>query len=193
MVYKGLTFLCLVLLCGSLWAKPPQPGAVPPDYLGRTLAGQEVHLSTLHGNVVVISFWATWCRYCMKELPVLASMQREADRHHLPLQVVAINYEEDRRTLRQASHWLTSNVQGLMLTWDSNGYVNESFGLNGALPTMIMLRRDGTVANVHVGYDESMLDSLVAEINALLLEPAPSRAVSALRPSAPTTASADLP
>ncbi|MGH8154908.1 MAG: hypothetical protein ACREP0_06690 [Rhodanobacteraceae bacterium] len=37
--------------------------------------------------------------------------------------------------------------------------------------------RDGTIADVHVGYDESELDSLVAEINALMSEPAPAGSV----------------
>ncbi len=38
---------------------------------------------------------------------------------------------------------------------------------------MVMLHRDGSVANIHVGYGEDMLDSLIAEINVLLNEPAP--------------------
>jgi hypothetical protein len=42
-----------------------------------------------------------------------------------------------------------------------------------------MLHRDGTVAHVHVGYGEDMLDTLVAEINTLLAEPAPITVASA--------------
>ncbi|MGH8216707.1 MAG: TlpA family protein disulfide reductase [Rhodanobacteraceae bacterium] len=147
-----------------------------PDALGKTLAGQEIRASALRGQVVVISFWATWCRYCMKELPVLGGLQAVAHERKLPLQVVEINYEEDHRTFVRATHLLTPKLPGLLLTWDRTGALAKSFGLDGALPAMIMLHRDGTVAHVHVGYDESMLDTLVAEINALLNEPAPPRA-----------------
>lgn len=170
---KVCLFLLLALTSTTLLAKPLQPGATPPDNLGTTLAGQHVSASALRGKVVVISFWATWCRYCMKELPVLGGLQATAEQRGLPLQVVEINYEEDHRTFVRASHLLMPKLPGLLLTWDRTGALAKSFGLGGALPAMIMLHRDGTVADVEVGYDESMLDSLVAEINKLMNEPAP--------------------
>lgn len=170
---KALPFLLIALLCGSVAAKPIQPGATPPDDLGTTLAGQHVSVSALHGKVVVISFWATWCRYCMKELPILGGLQATAAQRGLPLQVVEINFEQDHRTFMRASHLLMPKLPGLLLTWDRTGALAKSFGLGGALPAMVMLHRDGTVADVEIGYDASMLDSLVARINKLMNEPAP--------------------
>ena len=64
-------------------------------------------------------------------------------------------------------------LPGLIMTWDRTGAFNKSFGLDGTLPTMIMLHRDGTVADVRVGYAEDMLDSLATEITNLMNEPAP--------------------
>lgn len=171
---KTLTLALALLLCGSAVAKPLPPGAVPPDYLGETLAGQDVHVSALHGKVVVISFWATWCKYCMEELPVLGGLQAVANQRHLPLQVVEINFEQSHRVFVKATQLLHSKLPGLLITWDRNGSLSDSFGLNDAgLPQMIMLHRDGTIAHIEVGYDESALDSLVAEINKLMNEPTP--------------------
>lgn len=170
---KATLLLLIALLCGTAAAKPLQPGATPPDNLGTTLAGQHVSVSALRGTVVVISFWATWCRYCMKELPVLGGLQATARQRGLPLQVVEINYEQDHRTFVRASHLLMPKLPGLLLTWDRTGALAKSFGMGDALPAMVMLHRDGTVADVEVGYDASMLDSLVAEINKLMNEPAP--------------------
>ena len=124
----------------------------------------------------MISFWATWCTYCMKELPILSGLQAIGIKRGLPLQVVEINYEEDHRTFARAAHLLMPKLPGLLLTWDRMGTINKSFGLSGTLPTMVMLYRDGTIAQVYVGYDESVLNSLVAEINRLMNEPAPRRA-----------------
>ena len=170
---KAMIFLLIALLCGSAAAKPLQPGATSPDNLGTALAGQHVSVSTLRGKVVVISFWATWCRYCMKELPILGGLQATAKQRGLPLQVVEINYEEDHRTFVRASHLLMPKLPGLLLTWDRTGALAKSFGLGGELPAMVVLNRDGTVADVEVGYDASMLGPLVAEINKLMNEPAP--------------------
>lgn len=170
---KVLLVLCAMLAYSHAWAKALPPGSVPPDDLGRTLGGQEVHASAFHGKVVVISFWATWCGYCMKEMPVLAGLQATANERGYPLQVVEINCEEDHRVFSRATHLLMPKLPGLIMTWDRTGALNKSFGLSGSLPTMILLHRDGTVASVHVGYDEDMLTPLAAEITTLMNEPAP--------------------
>jgi hypothetical protein len=60
-----------------------------------------------------------------------------------------------------------------LISRDRDGKVGAPYGTAGGIPVMVMLHRDGNVANIHVGYGEDMLDSLVAEINGLLNEPAP--------------------
>ncbi|EIL97888.1 redoxin [Rhodanobacter thiooxydans] len=162
----GLLF-CLAAHAGV------QPGDAPPDALGTTQDGKTVSVSSLHGKVVVVSFWATWCGYCMKELPILAGLQTLATERGLPLQVVTINHEEDRQTYVRTVRALRPRLPGLLMTWDRDGTLGKPYGTDKGIPVMVMLHRDGTVAHVHVGYGEDMLDSLVAEINALLAEPAP--------------------
>ncbi len=149
------------------------PGEMPPDALGTTQQGQVITVSSLHGKVVVISFWATWCGYCMKEMPVLASLQDLATQRRLPLQVVSIDYKESRQTFVRASRALRPKLPNLLITWDRDGDMGKPYGVKG-IPVMVMLHRDGSVAHVHIGYGEDMLDTLVAEINALLNEPATS-------------------
>jgi thiol-disulfide isomerase/thioredoxin len=167
-------FFCMTLTCSSLCAKSLPIGSVPPDDLGKTLDGQAVHASEFRGKVVVISFWATWCKYCMRELPVLGGLQAVAHKRDLPLQVVEINYMEDHSTFVRATHLLMPILPGLLLTWDRTGALNKSFGLSGeGLPAMVMLNRDGHIADEYVGYDKSELDPIVAEINKLMNEPAP--------------------
>jgi len=148
-----------------------QSGAPAPAALGSDLRGHTLSVPDLRGKVVVLSFWATWCGYCMKEMPVLATLQNVADQKHLPLQVVLINYEEDRDVFRHTSRVLREQAPGVLATWDRHGDIGKPYGAEGGIPVMVMLRRDGTVAHVHVGYGEDMLDSLLAEINALLQEP----------------------
>ncbi|WP_158882217.1 TlpA disulfide reductase family protein [Rhodanobacter sp. L36] len=150
-----------------------KPGDVPPNDLGRTRDNQSITVSSLHGKVVVISFWATWCGYCMKEMPVLANLQELATQKNLALQVVSVDSKEDRKIFANAARVLHPGLPDLLLTWDRYGRIGEPYGASKGIPVMVMLHRDGTVAHVHVGYGEDMLDSLVSEINALLAEPVP--------------------
>lgn len=172
---KILLLTCCLLSCSGAFAKQLQPlpiGTLSPDNLGNTVAGQHVTASALRGKVVVVSFWATWCGYCMQELPILGNLQIAADQHDLPLQVVEINFEQDHRVFVAASHLLTPKLPGLLLTWDRNGSLAKAFGLGAGLPAMVILCRNGTIADIEVGYDKSELDPLVKEINALMREPA---------------------
>ena len=147
------------------------PGDTPPPALGSTSRGDDITVTALRGKVVVLSFWATWCGYCMKEIPVLASLQNAADAKHLPLQVVLVNDQEDHDVFRHTSGVLHKQAPGVLATWDRHGDIGRPFGTAQGIPVMVMIRADGTVAHIHAGYGEDMLDSLLAEINALLAEP----------------------
>ncbi len=176
--------LCVALLglmfCLTAHARM-QPGDTPPDALGTTQDGKPVTVSSLHGKVVVISFWASWCSYCMKEMPVLASLQALTTERGLDLQVVTVNHKEERRTFVRTVRALRPKLPGLLMTWDRDGTLGQPYGTDKGIPVMVMLHRDGRVAQVHVGYGEDMLDTIVAEINTLLAEPMPVPAAVAAR------------
>ncbi len=165
----GLLFAC----CAQAQAQAQvAPGDIPPDDLGVTVDGQGVSLTALNGKVVVISFLASWCDYCTKELPVLTNLQNAAAARGLQLQVIAVDYREDRDTFERYARQLQARDPSLLVSWDRDGSISRQLGAGHRIPIMVMLHRNGSVAYVHVGYGESMLNTLVAEVNDLLREPA---------------------
>jgi len=48
-----------------------------PDFTVTDIDGNEIKLSDMKGKPVVVNFWATWCYYCIEELPDFHSMYKE--------------------------------------------------------------------------------------------------------------------
>ncbi|MGV7208415.1 TlpA family protein disulfide reductase [Oxalobacteraceae bacterium A2-2] len=147
------------------YGAPPASGDLAPDYVGKTLAGDPLAVSAYRGKVVVISFWATWCPYCLKELPVLEGIQKLAGANKV--QVVAIN-TEDRETFRDASRVLKNYT--LKLAYDPGKKSHDAYGVNG-IPHLLIIGRDGRILSVYRGYDESSLNDIVEDLNSAIRAP----------------------
>ncbi len=166
---KFLAILLAVLLAmasslSAVAAEPKvklKPGDTPPTWIGITRDGDTIETGQFAGKVLVVTFWASWCGPCKKELPILEGLQNAGKGS---IQVVAVNIEE-RDQFRAVARALSSLK--LKLTHDYGKKGSDAYGVNG-IPHMVIIGRDGKVINVHRGYGESMLDSIVAEINAAL-------------------------
>lgn len=76
----------------------PQPAEQPrtesdveiPTLSIATVDGQQFDLASRRGKWVVVNFWATWCKPCLKEMPELSAL--DAMREHV--EVVGLAYED---------------------------------------------------------------------------------------------------
>ena len=68
-----LTLLTIILVGPNV---PLDKGAWAPPTTGKTLTGEDFHLSAWRGRVVVVNVWATWCPPCLEELPEFAEVAR---------------------------------------------------------------------------------------------------------------------
>ncbi len=138
------------------------PGDTPPPSLGTNLDGDDVGTGRYAGKVLVVTFWASWCAPCRKELPMLEGIQQAAGKDKV--QVVAINIE-DRDVYRKLARRLNSLT--LSLNHDTGKKSSEAYGVHG-IPHLVLIGRDGKVIAVHRGYSEESIDSIIAEINRAL-------------------------
>jgi thiol-disulfide isomerase/thioredoxin len=162
----GRRALYSFLLLASFTALGSAPnlkvGDVPPDVFGKSSTGEIVHLSDFQGRIVVISFWATWCGPCRKELPVLVNLEKQATREKLV--VLSVNWRQSYDEFRQIKKIFKDMGTDVTLISDERGRAGEAYGVKG-IPHMIIVGRDGKIAAIHVGYSEEELPVLVDEIN----------------------------
>ena len=161
-----IALFCLAVAMAGPASAAIAVGDIPPDYLGRNPGGDEVRVSDQRGKVVVITFWASWCGYCRKELPVLAGLQDVAGKDRV--EVIAVNYEDDRDVYRALRRKL-KNVQ-LTMTHDQSGEIGRAYGVQG-IPRLFMVDRQGRIAYIHSGYGDSSIDEIVKAVNKLLATP----------------------
>jgi thiol-disulfide isomerase/thioredoxin len=134
-------------------------GDTPFDNVGKTFDKSEISVSQFKGKVVILTFWATWCPPCMKELPILNTIQKKVGTEDL--QVISVNYKESRKTFQQVAKVFENNK--IIITHDKRGYIGKQYGVKG-IPHMLIIGHDGRVKAIHIGYDEAKLPALVEEI-----------------------------
>jgi len=140
-------------------------GSVPPDALGRSLKSDDIAVSQFRGRVVVVTFWASWCGPCRRELPVLDALKRAAgDR----AEIVAVNVKDSRENYRAITRQLKGTP--LVFTHDTDGKISTGYEVD-AYPNLFVIDQTGKIASIHVGFSDESLESILADINALLVKP----------------------
>jgi len=133
-----------------------------PDFRATTFDGRTLTMADYKGQVLILNFWATWCKPCREELPLLDAYYREDAR--AGLRVLAVT-TEDSAPLSKLKP-LAEKV-GLTMARNFTG----GYGLPKALPTNFIIDRGGIVRYARAG--SLSLNDLNAILVPLLNERAP--------------------
>lgn len=135
--------LCALLLASSLaylWWKPSGP-AVTPDITVVTTAGEKISLADMRGKPLLVTFWATTCSTCMKEMPHLIDLYHELSPRGLAIIGIAIFYDPPNRVIAmQESRGIPYTV-----ALDIDAQASRAFGEVGLTPTTFLIGPDGRV------------------------------------------------
>jgi peroxiredoxin len=92
----------------ALWSAEPVPppleaGSPAPEFsLPRLGGGEPVSLRELRGRVVLVNFWATWCKPCEDEMPAMESLYRALQGDDFELLAVSVDAgDEEVEAFRQ--------------------------------------------------------------------------------------------
>jgi cytochrome c biogenesis protein CcmG, thiol:disulfide interchange protein DsbE len=108
------------------------------------------------GKVILLDFWASWCGPCRRSLPSVKRLQAVYGSADFVL--ISISEDDDEATWRS---FVSTNQMNWPQRLDSNGSLQRQYGVN-ALPTYVLLGRDGSVVQKFVG--EAPVESIVERI-----------------------------
>ena len=118
-------------------------------------------------KVVLVSFFATWCKPCKKELPFLVALDKELRSQGLRIVSVAIDKEEEKWP--EIQRLVKENGVTFPVVKDRYNLIARRFlGDKTALPSVFLVGRDGLVKLVKQGYPNDAAEFLRAEIDKAL-------------------------
>ncbi len=145
---RGLGEIVVLLLLGMVALvvvgrlRAPSLPDQAPDFVLRDLDGQQVRLSDLRGQTVVLNFWATWCGPCRLEIPAFSAY---ADAHP-DVAVLGVAVDGTRAELKGAARKLDIRYPVLIADADTKA----AYGVH-TLPTTVVVDADGQVSSAHSG------------------------------------------
>ncbi|WP_435925195.1 peroxiredoxin family protein [Paenibacillus sp. DYY-L-2] len=123
----------------------PELGGKPPAI---KLLGDDGKVHTLEdykGKALVLNFWATWCTYCVDEMPALqAQWEKWRDQDVV---VLGINTGEDEMTVQNFVDQLGIDFPVL---YDSKNEAVRDYGIV-PMPTTFFIDKKGKIASIHQG------------------------------------------
>jgi thiol-disulfide isomerase/thioredoxin len=115
------------------------PGAVLPNFEGKTLDGAPISVLGFRDKYLLVDFWATWCGPCVAELPnVLAAYEKY---HTNGFDVLAVSLDRDVTDL---SKFVAEKKIPWAQIFEGAEDIAEKFGIE-QIPTTFLLDRDGKI------------------------------------------------
>lgn len=118
-------------------------------------------------KAVLLSFFASWCGPCAKEMPYLETLHQAY--RAKGLRVIAVNIDREEKGLGDARRMMkAAKVTYPVLSDRFNLLARRYLGEQSPLPSVFFIRRDGTVEKIERGYGKDAKTFLLAEVQRLL-------------------------
>ena len=116
-------------------------------------------------RLVLLTFFASWCAPCQKEMPVLEQLHRTY--RERGLRVLAVCIDGDEQGIAAARKLLAANhVTYPVLSDRFNVLARRYLGEEAPLPSLFLVDRGGVVLRIERGYAKDAAQFLVAEVQA---------------------------
>jgi thiol-disulfide isomerase/thioredoxin len=159
---KGLALAAaFVLPVFAASSSGPAPGF---QLSGR--GGKTIDLAQFKGQVVMINFWASWCKPCRDEMPLLEDIYKKYK--PMGFTMLAVNVEPDTK---DADAWLGKLPKPVTfpIAYDVDSKVSKLYKVE-TMPSTVIVDRKGNVRALHRGYKDGDENFYLTQIRTMLKE-----------------------
>ncbi|KPJ91587.1 MAG: hypothetical protein AMJ55_11535 [Gammaproteobacteria bacterium SG8_15] len=135
-----------------------------PNFTLKSLRGDNLKLSERRGEVIVLTFWASWCDPCKQIMPMLNDLYLRYRDEGFTL--LAINVEKDVDKVRKELRTLQVSFPVLI---DVTSEVSKNYEVE-EMPSTYLIDRDGNLRYTHNGLPGGFDDALTKQIRELMAE-----------------------
>ena len=162
-VIQSLSLLVVILVLSAAQAREMK-GPAPSFNLKTFNAPKIKSLKDFRGQVVLLNFWATWCKPCRDELPLLEAMHKKYSK--LGFSVVGVNIDEE-------TELADALIKKMKITFpsfsDPKSKVSDMYKIE-AMPSTIMIDRKGNMRYLFNGYKPGYEKKYEAQVKKLVRE-----------------------
>lgn len=133
------------------------------DFRLDTLTHDRFYLNQHRGKVVVLAFWATWCRPCKNEMIELKSFADMPDAENIVVAAICTD-PENIDNVKGIAKQLQINYPILL---DRGNKVSSKYDVS-ALPTTIVIDKAGKIGFKSQGFDSTIMEQLRTKVAGLL-------------------------
>jgi thiol-disulfide isomerase/thioredoxin len=118
---------------------------IAPDMTFTDSSGQPIHLADLKGKVVFLDFWATWCPYCIAELPAINDLHKKfAGNKYIVFIMADVDNNLGKSAKFMADHQYSLPVHRI------DGSITQIMP-DGTIPATLIIDKEGRIVYKHVG------------------------------------------
>lgn len=137
-------------------------GQEAPDFTLPAPDGKSITLSDLRGQYIVLDFWGTWCKWCVKGIP---DMKAYYEKYSGKFEILSIDFHDDEDTWLKAIDSYDMDWLHAITDEESGQQLAELYAIQG-FPTKVIVDPEGLIVNTTIGEDPAFyeyLDELFGE------------------------------
>ena len=143
----GVWLLALAAIVSALWLAGTTGPNWAPDIQFKDTSGKTLSINELRGKPMLVTFWATTCSSCIREIPDLIKLYEEFAPDGFGVIAVAMHYDPPSHVIETARQWQFP----FPVVLDLKAELANAFGSVEQIPTNFLIAPDGSIARHRLG------------------------------------------